>query len=101
MFNQKCQRSNTHASAAVMAAATPNPSILIHQTVAQAQAQNVAEHYATAPIPTQQAAVEQTRDEEYRRIQEDMQKWFPRRVELTNRDFKLRWQDASASQPRP
>jgi len=91
------------ASAAVMAAAPPNPSILIDQTAAQAQAQTVAEHYATAPVPRQQAAVEPTREEEYRRIQEDMQKWFPRRspLELTNRNFKLQWHDASASQPRP
>ena len=87
-------------SASAIAAAVPNPSILVDQTVAQAHAQSVAERYATATIPRQQAAVEPTRDEEYRRIQEDLQKWFPRRgrLEITNRDFKIQWHGVSAPQ---
>ena len=90
------------ACASVTAATLPNPSILIDQTVAQAHAQKVAEHYATATIPTQQAAVEPTREEEYRRIQGDMQKWFPRRcpLEITNRDFKMQWHGVSSRSPR-
>lgn len=55
------------ASASLLAAAQPNPSTLIDQTIAQTQAQRVAEHYATATIPSRQAAVEPTREEEYRR----------------------------------
>jgi len=86
------------ASASVMAVALPNPSTLVDQTVAQAQAQSVAEHYATAAIPRPQAAIEPTRDEEYRRIQEDMQKWFPTRD--TKRGFKIQWHETSASRPR-
>lgn len=65
------------ASAAAIAAELPNPAILVDQTAAQAQAQSVAARYATADIPEQQAAVEPTREDQYRRIQEDMQKWFP------------------------
>jgi hypothetical protein len=62
------------ASASVIAAALPNPSILVDQTVAQAHAQNAAEQDATASIPRQREAVEPTRDEAYRRIQEDTAK---------------------------
>ncbi len=86
------------ACASLTAATLPNPSILIDQSVAQAHAQKVAERYAAATIPRQQAAVEPTREEEYRRIQEDMQKWFPRRcpLEIKNRDFKMQWHGVSA-----
>ncbi|MGA7413323.1 MAG: hypothetical protein WBW33_22805 [Bryobacteraceae bacterium] len=89
-------------SAPAMAAALPNPSILVDQTIAQAHAQNVVERYATATVPSQQAAVEPTREEQYRRIQADLQKWFPRRghLEITRRDFKIQWHGVSASQPR-
>ena len=88
------------ASAVATAAALPHPATLIDQTVAQTQAQNVAERYAAAGIPRQQAALEPTREEEYRRIQEDMQNWFPHRSrKTTKRDFKLQWHAASAPQP--
>jgi predicted component of type VI protein secretion system len=86
-------------AACLTAATLPSPSILADQTVAQAHAQNVAEHYAAATPPTQQAASEPSREEEYRRIEEDMQKWFPcrRPLEPTNRDFKMRWHGVPAS----
>ncbi len=89
------------AFASLTAATLPSPSILIDQTVAQSHAQQVAEHYASAITPRQQAALEPTREDEYRRIQEDMQKWFPRRcpLQITNRDFKLQWHGVSAPQP--
>ncbi len=88
-------------SGSAAAAALPNPSTLADQTVAQARSRSVAEHYAVAAIPRQQAAPEPTREEEYRRIQEDMQKWFPRcdRLEFKNRDFRIRWHGASTLQP--
>jgi predicted component of type VI protein secretion system len=87
------------ASASLTPATLPNPSILTDQTVAQAHAKNVAEHYAAAATPKQQAASEPSRDEEYRRIQEDMQKWFPcrRPLEPTSRDFKMRWHGVPAA----
>ena len=85
-------------SASVMAATFPSPSILVDQTVAQGHAQNLAEHYATATIPTQQAAVEPTREEEYRRVQEDMQRWFPGRgrLEIPKRELKMQMHRVSA-----
>ncbi len=87
-------------SGSAVAAALPNSSTLVDQTVAQAHSRSVAEHYAEAAIPRQQAAPDPTREEEYRRIQEDMQKWFPRcaRLESKNRDFRIRWNGASALQ---
>lgn len=90
------------ACASLTAATLPDPSILIDQTVAQAHAEKVAEHYATATISMQQAAVEPTREEQYRRIQEDIQKWLPHRcpLEITNRDFKMQWHGVSAPPPR-
>jgi len=90
------------ASAPVVAAALPIASTLVDQTVAQAHAQSVAERYASAAVPKQQTAVEPTREEQYRRIQEDLQKWSPRHkpLEVTNRDFKIQWRDTSASRAR-
>ena len=90
------------ASASIMAAALPNPAAIADQTVAQARALRVAEHYANAAVPTSQAAVEPTRDEQYQRIQDDLQKWYPghRSSDAKRTGFTVPWRTAFAAQAR-
>jgi hypothetical protein len=81
------------ASASVMAGALPNPSTLVDQTVAQANERGVAERYAKSPVPDSQVGVAPTREEDYQRIQDDLEKWFPHssRLQVAKRGSKAQW----------
>jgi hypothetical protein len=73
------------AAASMMATDLPSPATLIDQTFAQARSQSLAERYAGAIVPANQTALEPTRELEYRRIEEDLQKWFRDTVGLTSK----------------
>jgi hypothetical protein len=79
------------ASASVMAGALPNPSTLVEQALAQGRERVVAERYAKSAVPASQVAVAPTREEDYRRIQDDLEKWFPNssRLEVSKRGSKM------------